>query len=394
MSVLRGGPCPAGVRLAVGRVVDRNTHGTLERRRLRSSCRTASGRLGRRLRPGDPSEPAPRASLAAARMGARPPEPRDWRHPQAARRFVRASHWRSPTPTSSACPTSASRPCTASSTSATRRSANASSCRRSSSCRRCFAPASVSPRLESQWPVADVDVLAFSVSFEWDYTNVLTMLRLAGLPLARGRARPQSPARRSAARRASCNPEPLAPFVDLVCVGEGEVLAPALVAGLCGRRRPQRRSSHDSRGSLASYVPSLVDVRYDPAGRIERLLPRRPARTCASPSRKRSLRATELADPPSTTVFSPDTEFGSRLLIEAVRGCAEPVSVLLGGLQLPARAPLRRSRHPPPGRRGPPVASARGPGVDRPLRSPRDRGDPRELVGLGYHVSPASLRRR
>jgi len=37
--------------------------------------------------------------------------------------------------------------------------------------------------LESQTPLADLDVLAFSVSFEWDYTNVVTMLRLAGLPV-------------------------------------------------------------------------------------------------------------------------------------------------------------------------------------------------------------------
>src|SRR5262249_29824360 len=37
--------------------------------------------------------------------------------------------------------------------------------------------------LESQTPVAEFDVFAFSVSFEWDYTNVLTMLRLAGLPV-------------------------------------------------------------------------------------------------------------------------------------------------------------------------------------------------------------------
>src|SRR5918996_1336507 len=36
--------------------------------------------------------------------------------------------------------------------------------------------------LESQTPIRDFDVLAFSVSFEWDYTNVVTMLRLAGLP--------------------------------------------------------------------------------------------------------------------------------------------------------------------------------------------------------------------
>src|SRR3972149_226650 len=43
--------------------------------------------------------------------------------------------------------------------------------------------------VESQTPVADFDVLAFSVSFEWDYTNVLTMMRLAGIPV-RAEARP------------------------------------------------------------------------------------------------------------------------------------------------------------------------------------------------------------
>src|SRR4026209_917169 len=42
--------------------------------------------------------------------------------------------------------------------------------------------------LESQTPVADIDVVAFSVSFEWDYVNVLTLLRLAGIP-ARAEAR-------------------------------------------------------------------------------------------------------------------------------------------------------------------------------------------------------------
>ena len=42
--------------------------------------------------------------------------------------------------------------------------------------------------LESQTLVRDFDILAFSVSFEWDYTNVLTMLRLAGIPAARRRS--------------------------------------------------------------------------------------------------------------------------------------------------------------------------------------------------------------
>ena len=42
--------------------------------------------------------------------------------------------------------------------------------------------------LESQTPVGDFDVVAFSVSFEWDYVNVLTLLRLAGMPALRRRS--------------------------------------------------------------------------------------------------------------------------------------------------------------------------------------------------------------
>ena len=47
--------------------------------------------------------------------------------------------------------------------------------------------------LETQTPVSDFDVLAFSVSFEWDYTNVVTMLRLAGIPTRASERRPRDP---------------------------------------------------------------------------------------------------------------------------------------------------------------------------------------------------------
>ena len=61
-------------------------------------------------------------------------------------------------------------------------SANASSCHRNrnSPSSRISAPRAVT--IESQSKIADFDVFAFSVSFEWDYTNVITMLRLAGMP--------------------------------------------------------------------------------------------------------------------------------------------------------------------------------------------------------------------
>jgi radical SAM superfamily enzyme YgiQ (UPF0313 family) len=244
--------------------------------------------------------------------------------------------------------------------------------------------------LESQLPVADFDVLAFSVSFEWDYTNVLTMLRLAGLPVRAAERDHRHPLVVLGGATSFLNPEPLAPFVDLVCVGEGEVLAPALVAGVAaggGRAAVLARLA----GQPGIYVPSLVDVRYDTAGRIEGFAAAAGA-DVRIPVAKASLRANELADPPSTTVFSPDTEFGSRLLVEVVRGCANLCRFCWAGYNyLPVRAfaadrilSIAEAARPHASRVGlVSIALCDHPEIERILS---------RLVELGYHVSPASLR--
>src|SRR3981081_4087177 len=83
--------------------------------------------------------------------------------------------------------------------------------------------------LESQTPVGDFDVIAFSVSFEWDYVNVLTLLRLAGIPRhAAGRAA-RHPLIVIGGAVTFVNPEPLALFADVIAAGEGEALVPQLV---------------------------------------------------------------------------------------------------------------------------------------------------------------------
>src|SRR5512134_3232481 len=88
--------------------------------------------------------------------------------------------------------------------------------------------------LESQTPLADFDVIAFSVSFEWDYTNVLTMLRLAGLPLRAADRTPDHPLVVVGGAVTFVNPEPLALFADVIAAGEGEVLIPSLLAAFKG----------------------------------------------------------------------------------------------------------------------------------------------------------------
>src|SRR4029077_5012717 len=86
--------------------------------------------------------------------------------------------------------------------------------------------------LESQTPVGSFDVIAFSVSFEWDYTNVVSLLRLPGPP-PRGAARAEShPLVVIGGAVTFVNPEPLALFADVIAAGEGEMLIPALMASI------------------------------------------------------------------------------------------------------------------------------------------------------------------
>src|SRR5213593_2977898 len=82
--------------------------------------------------------------------------------------------------------------------------------------------------LESQTPVGDFDVVAFSVSFEWDYVNVLTLLRLAGIPSYAAERSARHPLIVIGGAVTFVNPEPLAPFADVIAAGEGEALVPAL----------------------------------------------------------------------------------------------------------------------------------------------------------------------
>src|SRR5690349_21733573 len=82
--------------------------------------------------------------------------------------------------------------------------------------------------LESQTAVRDFDVFAVSVSFEWDYVNVLTLLRLAGIKQRAAERTDRDPLIVVGGAVTFVNPEPLAPFADVIAAGEAEVLIPPL----------------------------------------------------------------------------------------------------------------------------------------------------------------------
>jgi len=242
--------------------------------------------------------------------------------------------------------------------------------------------------IESQTPVADVDVLAFSVSFEWDYTNVLTLLRLAGLPLYAAERSNRHPLVVIGGAVTFVNPEPLAPFADLVAAGEGEALVPSLVDAI--------RSASDRRDLWSRlavhrgfYVPARYHVTHAADGTIARV---EALEDSPLPVAKAAIKTTQRLDPPATTIFTPDTEFGSRLLIEVVRGCANLCRFCWAGYNyLPVRAfsttrilELAGQARAHARRVGlVSIALCDHPDIEEILR---------RLSGMGYSISPASLR--
>lgn len=244
--------------------------------------------------------------------------------------------------------------------------------------------------LESQSPISEFDVFAFSVSFEWDYTNVVTMLRLAGLPAYAEERSPGHPLVLIGGAVTFVNPEPLAPFADVIAAGEGEVLVPELVSAVSAAtsRQDLLRLLASSRGF---YVPSAYDVTYGADNTIASVTARSDS-NAPGLVRKAAVKSTDRLDPPHTSIFTPDTEFGSRFLIEVVRGCANLCRFCWAGYNyLPVRAfpadrilSLAEAARAHSSRAGlVSIALCDHPEIERILTS---------LAGMGYSISPASLR--
>ena len=191
--------------------------------------------------------------------------------------------------------------------------------------------------LESQSLVSEFDAIAFSVSFEWDYVNVLTLLRLAGVPAYAAERSERHPLIVIGGAVTFVNPEPLALFADVIAAGEGEMLVPAI-----GRAFSEASDRRDLLRLLARergfYIPSFYEPQYASDGTLAGMRTS-PDDGAQLPVRKAALKTTEAVDPPATGIFTPDTEFGSRFLVEVVRGCANLCRFCWAGYNyLPVRA--------------------------------------------------------
>ena len=166
--------------------------------------------------------------------------------------------------------------------------------------------------LESGSELRSFHVLAFSVSFENDYLHVLRMLRLAGIPLRAADRGPGDPVVVLGGAAVFLNPEPLAPFADLVAVGEGEALVPRMMEALVGASGP-RRGIEGLAEKDGFYVPSRHEVGYHADGTVAAYRgPGRAIRQRGWPGRMAL---------PQSVILTPRTEMSMKFMVEISRGC-------------------------------------------------------------------------
>ena len=194
--------------------------------------------------------------------------------------------------------------------------------------------------LESQDPVKDFDMIAFTIGYEMCYTNILNMLRLAHVPL---HARERKELKNIVFAGGVCafNPEPLAEYIDFFSLGEGEEITQEIVT-LYDHAKAENWSKEEFLHAVAKipgvYVPSLYTTLYNPDGTIRAVIPVENAPKVIT---KRIIEDLDNAYYP-TKMIVPSTEIvHDRANLEVFRGCIRGCRFCQAGFSC---RPVRKKR--------------------------------------------------
>ncbi len=174
--------------------------------------------------------------------------------------------------------------------------------------------------LESNLNIRNFDIIAFSISFELDYLNVLKLLKISGIPLKSFERSAGEPLIIAGGVAITLNPETMAPFFDCLLIGEGEEVLPDFIRTYL-QSANQRISKEERLFNLSKikgvYVPQFYDIIYDQEGKIEKREIKKGVFELIE-KRKTDVSKTETF----SLISSPYIHFKNSLLVEVGRGCA------------------------------------------------------------------------
>lgn len=174
--------------------------------------------------------------------------------------------------------------------------------------------------IESQDSVGDFDMIGFTLQYELSYTAILNMLDLAGIPV-RSEDRKDLKNLVVAGGPCSCNPEPLADFIDLFMPGEGEEVIMEVanlykIAKKCGWSKEEYLK--EAAKIEGVYVPSLIDIIYNEDGTVKEFVPKE---TAIVPIKKRIIKDLDSVFYPDKFVLPFIDIVHDRSQLELMRGC-------------------------------------------------------------------------
>jgi radical SAM superfamily enzyme YgiQ (UPF0313 family) len=181
--------------------------------------------------------------------------------------------------------------------------------------------------LESQRPLTDFQLVGFSVTYEGDYINVLRLLAMAGIPLRAAARRSHDPLVLMGGVCAFSNPEPLAPFMDFIVVGEGEELVGELMQAYRAGYRDRETFLDGLVGLEGIYIPERHEVSYDDDGTPAEVKPLRGAPPIVVKRRLRQVDQFRTI----AAVKTPNAEYGHMALLEVGKGCGRGCRFCLEG---------------------------------------------------------------
>ncbi len=171
--------------------------------------------------------------------------------------------------------------------------------------------------VESGQKLSSFDILFFSISFENDYLNLISLLKGAGIPLRAQNRSGDHPLVVAGGVACFLNPEPLAEFMDLMLLGEAELLISPFFDVYTPLMSRQALFEHLASTVGGVYVPSWYTPVYNSDGDFFGM----EKHSGPAPDRVRVRRVTALGDVCTTRVLTADTAFKNTFLIETGRGC-------------------------------------------------------------------------